>query len=108
MIGVFRRGAEFSIWSSIHPVIAFFTTQGGCHGILLRPVVALPVDVYTQDRLPGFTAAVRDLEEWYGDARHFGPLVGRTVGGVTVRSPVDAAAVLLGKPPTGQNAPSES
>ncbi len=31
-----------------------------------------------------------------GDVRHFGPLVGRTVGGVTVRSPVDAAAVLLG------------
>lgn len=30
-----------------------------------------------------------------GDARHFGPLFGRTVGGVTVRSPVDAATVLL-------------
>lgn len=39
-------------------------------GILLRPAVALPVEVYTQDRLQEFAAAERDLEEWYGDARH--------------------------------------
>jgi hypothetical protein len=43
-----------------------------------------------------------------GDVRHFGPLFGCTVGGVAVRSPVDAAGVLLRKPFTGADAPSGS
>ncbi|MFA7565977.1 MAG: AbrB/MazE/SpoVT family DNA-binding domain-containing protein [Alkalispirochaeta sp.] len=36
-------------------------------GILLRPAVALPVEVYSQDRLAEFAAAERDLDEWYGE-----------------------------------------
>ena len=37
-------------------------------GILLRPAVALPVEIYSQDRLAEFAAAEDDLDEWYGDA----------------------------------------
>jgi AbrB family looped-hinge helix DNA binding protein len=36
-------------------------------GILLRPAVALPVEVYSQERLAEFAAAEHDLDQWYGD-----------------------------------------
>ena len=36
-------------------------------GILLRPAVALPVEVYSQERLREFAAAERDLADWYGN-----------------------------------------
>jgi len=36
-------------------------------GILLRPAVALPVEVYSQERLTEFAAAEHDLAQWYGD-----------------------------------------
>lgn len=36
-------------------------------GLLLRPAVALPVEVYSQDRLAEFAAAERDLDGWYGE-----------------------------------------
>lgn len=36
-------------------------------GILLRPAVALPVEVYSQERLREFAAAEHDLDQWYGD-----------------------------------------
>jgi antitoxin PrlF len=35
-------------------------------GILLRPAVALPVEVYSEDRLQEFAAAERELGDWYG------------------------------------------
>lgn len=35
-------------------------------GILLRPAVALPVEVYSRDRLKEFTAAEQELADWYG------------------------------------------
>ncbi len=35
-------------------------------GILLRPAVTLPVEVYSRDRLREFAAAEKDLAEWYG------------------------------------------
>ena len=38
-------------------------------GILLRPAVALPVEVYSQDRLSEFAAAEGDLADWYGNAK---------------------------------------
>ena len=34
-------------------------------GILIRPAVALPVEVYSEDRLHEFAAAEQDLAEWY-------------------------------------------
>jgi antitoxin PrlF len=34
-------------------------------GILIRPAVALPVEVYSEDRLSEFAAAEQDLAEWY-------------------------------------------
>ena len=34
-------------------------------GILIRPAVALPVEVYSEDRLREFAAAEQDLAEWY-------------------------------------------
>ena len=34
-------------------------------GILLRPAVALPVELYSEDRLREFAAAEQDLSEWY-------------------------------------------
>ncbi len=37
-------------------------------GILLRPAVALPVEVYTRDRLEEFAAAERAVDEWYGES----------------------------------------
>jgi len=36
-------------------------------GILLRPAVALPIEVYSQERLTEFAAAEHDLDQWYGD-----------------------------------------
>lgn len=36
-------------------------------GILLRPAVALPVEVYSPDRLEEFAAAERAVDDWYGD-----------------------------------------
>ncbi|MCF7929364.1 MAG: AbrB/MazE/SpoVT family DNA-binding domain-containing protein [Spirochaetales bacterium] len=39
-------------------------------GILLRPAVALPVEVYSRDRLGEFAAAEQELAEWYsGESR---------------------------------------
>ena len=39
-------------------------------GILLRPAVALPIEVYSQERLGEFAAAERDLAQWYsGESR---------------------------------------
>ncbi|MCF7947800.1 MAG: AbrB/MazE/SpoVT family DNA-binding domain-containing protein [Spirochaetia bacterium] len=39
-------------------------------GILLRPAVALPLEVYSRDRLAEFAAAEQDLSEWYsGESR---------------------------------------
>ena len=35
-------------------------------GILLRPAVALPVEVYSKERLDEFAAAEQDLATWYG------------------------------------------
>lgn len=35
-------------------------------GILLRPAVALPVEVYSLDRLKEFAAAENELDTWYG------------------------------------------
>ena len=35
-------------------------------GILLRPAVALPVEVYSRERLDDFAAAEQDLADWYG------------------------------------------
>lgn len=35
-------------------------------GILLRPAVALPVEVYSRDRLCEFAVAEQELAEWYG------------------------------------------
>ena len=34
-------------------------------GILIRPAVALPVEVYSEDRLHEFAAAEQNLAEWY-------------------------------------------
>lgn len=34
-------------------------------GILLRPAVALPVEVYSVDRLQEFAAAEHELDSWY-------------------------------------------
>ena len=34
-------------------------------GILMRPAVALPVEVYSEDQLREFAAAEQDLAEWY-------------------------------------------
>ncbi len=34
-------------------------------GILLRPAVALPVEVYSRDRLEEFAVAEKNLAEWY-------------------------------------------
>jgi len=34
-------------------------------GILIKPAVALPVEVYSEDRLREFAAAEQDLAEWY-------------------------------------------
>jgi len=34
-------------------------------GLLLRPAVALPIEVYSQERLDEFAAAEQDLSEWY-------------------------------------------
>ncbi len=34
-------------------------------GILIRPAVALPVEVYSEERLREFSAAEQDLTEWY-------------------------------------------
>lgn len=39
-------------------------------GILLRPAVALPVEVYTEERLQEFSAAESDLADWYGTGSH--------------------------------------
>ena len=39
-------------------------------GILLRPAMALPVEVYSRDRLGEFAEAEQELEEWYsGESR---------------------------------------
>jgi AbrB family looped-hinge helix DNA binding protein len=39
-------------------------------GILLRPAVALPIEVYSRDRLGEFAEAEQELEEWYsGESR---------------------------------------
>ena len=35
-------------------------------GILLRPAVALSVEVYSEDRLQEFAAAEHELGDWYG------------------------------------------
>ena len=37
-------------------------------GILLRPAVALPVEVYSVDRLQEFAAAENELDTWYGSS----------------------------------------
>jgi len=34
-------------------------------GVLLRPAVALPVEIYTEERLAEFHASERELEEHY-------------------------------------------
>lgn len=34
-------------------------------GILLRPAVALPVEVYSRERIGEFAAAEQELAEWY-------------------------------------------
>lgn len=34
-------------------------------GVLLRPAIALPVEVYTDRRLEEFQAAESDLSDWY-------------------------------------------
>ena len=34
-------------------------------GILIRPAVALPVEVYSEGRLHEFAAAEQNLAEWY-------------------------------------------
>lgn len=34
-------------------------------GILIRPAVALPVEVYSEERLREFSAAEQELAEWY-------------------------------------------
>jgi AbrB family looped-hinge helix DNA binding protein len=40
-------------------------------GILLRPAVALPVEVYSRDRLDEFAAAEQDLADWYAKCAEF-------------------------------------
>lgn len=35
-------------------------------GILLRPAVALPVEIYSRERLREFEAAEQELAKWYG------------------------------------------
>ncbi len=35
-------------------------------GVLLRPAVALPVEMYTAERVREFNAAEADLADWYG------------------------------------------
>ncbi len=34
-------------------------------GVLLRPSVALPLEIYTQERVAEFAVAERELEDWY-------------------------------------------
>jgi len=34
-------------------------------GVLLRPAVTLPVEIYSDERIAEFEAAERELSEWY-------------------------------------------
>ena len=34
-------------------------------GLLLRPAIALPVEIYDESRLEEFASAERELSEWY-------------------------------------------
>lgn len=36
-------------------------------GVLLRPAVALPVEMYTADRVSEFEQSERELAEWYSN-----------------------------------------
>lgn len=44
-------------------LIAETTTEG----LLLKPAVAVPVQIYTKDQLEEFAAAEADLADWYAE-----------------------------------------
>lgn len=57
---------SFSFFEAKSLLIAESTEEG----ILLRPAVALPVEVYSRDRLGEFATAEQDLAKWYsGESR---------------------------------------
>ena len=35
-------------------------------GVLLRPAVALPIEIYSEERIAEFQAAEAELSDWYG------------------------------------------
>jgi uncharacterized protein len=60
---------------------------------------AIPPDIHLPDKdVPVLASAIDagcDIL-MTGDSRHFGPLFGRSIGGLYIRSPVDTARVVLG------------
>jgi AbrB family looped-hinge helix DNA binding protein len=39
-------------------------------GVLLRPAVALPIEIYSEQQRAEFEAAEEDLADWYGKRGH--------------------------------------
>ncbi len=60
---------------------------------------AIPPDIDLPDKdIPVLASAIEagcDIL-MTGDSRHFGPLFGRSIGGLSIRSPVDTATHILG------------
>lgn len=64
-----------------------------------RSIAKIPAKLQLPDKdIPVLAGAIhaRCDSLMTGDSRHFGQLFGRTVGGVTIRSPVDTARAVLG------------
>ena len=59
---------------------------------------AIPPDIHLPDKdIPVLASAIEagcDIL-MTGDSRHFGPLFGRTIGGLSIRTPVDTAKRIL-------------
>lgn len=64
-----------------------------------RSCAKIPANIQIADKdIPVLAGAIhaRCDSLMTGDSRHFGQFFGRTIGGVTIRSPVDTARAMLG------------
>src|SRR6056297_3107635 len=64
-----------------------------------RSCTKIPANIHLPDKdIPVLAGAIHACCDslMTGDSRHFGQLFGKTVGGVTIRSPVDTAKAVLG------------
>ena len=65
-----------------------------------RSTAEIPTEIQLPEKdipvLAGAIAAGCDIL-MTGDSRHFGPFFGRSIGGVTIRTPLDTARTILGQ-----------